>query len=458
MRECIPRNNNKMSTPQIAVSGSLTRTARRDGNRARRSSCADQVPLYLCVATIPIQDCFPSIGGLSIATLAYCIAAVWMIACRRIVISRGPHVRPTLCFLVFLVFITAVEAWHPYSDYGEITRCVKFFVGTLLIYWYAKSFGLLDKLYTSIVATSIALSILLIVFCRGVLSESAGVGEEIRVAYASSLPLRFNSNELAAFVAMGVVICFVRAMSGMNSRRLNWVLFGVSMLALLTTLSRSGILVAFFGVLCYLAFFHRRLKTMVGLALVVLTLFCVFGVPEEIQRRFRDVGKERYAVDKIIFTRTHVYKQLTKSCLHEFWLGVGYGNYHTRWAMENSMAMYKWESGKYVAVGAHSVPLHLGICWGAFAVVLYSIFCREVLRGLPPLRALTLNGRTAVVLASSAAVLLLFTHNVAGKEFTLVVAAIFCASDEFKMSRALRRRTTGLSAAKNRETSVCLSQ
>jgi hypothetical protein len=206
----------------------------------------------------------------------------------------------------------------------------------------------------------------------------------------------------------------------------NWLrilIIGMSLVVFFLLDSRTGIVITLAISGLYFIYFKvsRKVYIILGvLVLVLLTFYNYHFVEERFLIYFGD-GQDFAEVDG----RSKIYSAFFEVLPDVFMSGVGNGNFKKEWGFETGFHRIKYQGGVEIysrVESAHNVFFQLVIIGGISLLVAFLFLIKNVVRQLPSRYSLDFLQYEYFALVFMALLLMLLSHNIEAKEFSIAFA------------------------------------
>jgi putative effector of murein hydrolase len=381
--------------------------------------------LFLAIVTMPLQEYFPQVAGMSISFLIFFALALYSL------VNFPRNLSVVLLHPVFIaayVFIgvsVLLEFSSPLSRYSEIVRFGQMIVGAVSVAALCKDRSTLSACLYGYLAAALWVSVLLYMSSYGTLqsikADDFSEAEMLREQAFDQKPVGANINSLGFLCAQGSIIAFALSLFE-RLKRLRPLFLGIVAFCLIASflpMSR-GVAVSFlasFAAMLYAQGF-RYGRTLIVTCFLGICVYLL--VPDSVWSRMK-FSTETGESGKME-SRAQVYTTALDRLPEYIVAGVGAGNFHNDWGYK------KWWTkevrGVRAPIAAHNTPLAITIYWGVIGLstFMWHIWC--IYRSIP-LRC----GRDELSLALLGIIILLGlsmlqTHNFYDKQFALGIGML----------------------------------
>lgn len=390
------------------------------------TTLAERLLLSASAALLPLQDTFGSVGGVSPIFLLFAGMGLYTLLFRATqLISCALHRISIAAYLLIAVLIQ-MELLHPDPSFKDIVRLGLMIMGAILIATLCRDQAALRSLLWGVLISGTALALYMFFISYGHLSASTAANfrdaSHLRMRAFEESELQANLNKLAFISGQGAVVAVGWALL----ERRPWLRAGLLITALICLvaaflpLSRSGMIIAVIA--CGLLLLRSgksgqmRALLFVGVIIAVLWLW----VPQAAFARLT-FSAERVSED----SRERVYTRAIETSEKYLPLGVGFGQYWSKWAAQNGFSAHV--DGQLIPIGSHNVPLQILICAGVPGLAALMIFVWMLSRVLPP-GELNPDELSLFGLVIAAGFLMLVTHQFYDKSFSQTIGVLIGCS------------------------------
>lgn len=310
------------------------------------------------------------VNDFAISKIAFLLTTVYAIVFRfrELLVALSKPV--SLLVFGFVIVGILIENKHPYEDFFDLYRIAQMMCGALVFAVLQRNKAALNATYFAIIATGTLLATALMTYSYDEISTAeARDYQEASVirGTADIFSLGLNMNAMASYLALAfsmTLTCVILA-KRKSIALLLLPLAVIEMIAAFIPMSRSGMILISALIINVLArtLFAKQGRRILSALFVVCALIIAFSfVPSSALNRFSfSTEFDGYLYED---ARTMVYALSVKSIQENFMWGVGIGNFHTQWGLQNG-----FERNGYT-IGAHNCYMQVWIAWGVFAFIL----------------------------------------------------------------------------------------
>jgi hypothetical protein len=375
----------------------------------------ERVLLAATIVVLPLEDHIPTVGGFSIAFLLFSLLACYTFVYRSRALGRiWLHPVFRAAYILLMVGFL-IESAHENSSYSDLLRLAMMIVGGVLYASLCRDKAALQAAVYSYMLASLWLSALLFLTTYGTLQSSTANdyhgASAIRAEAAERMGLEGNLNSLAFLTTQGGVVALSLALAARFSFQ-RGLFMAISLFCLVGSfllMSRTGLVIIVGACTTVLMTYRTKRARALLLAIILIAAFHVW-VPDVVFSRM-DVTVEG--------GRTRAYWAAVENLPEYFLVGVGAGNFWSRWRFTSS----------FDRMGAHNVYIQVTVNWGLMALIALFGLVFQAYRCIP--RSCANDGLALCLpgLAMSCLLMLLFAHTFYDKWYSfglgLLVAARF---------------------------------
>jgi hypothetical protein len=345
------------------------------------STLVERFLLMTAIVILPLENHIPTVAGMSVSFLIFVALAAY-------VIMNRPRTVGVICyhpvFIAAYAFIgvsALLEFSSPLPRYLEIIRFGEMIGGAACVAVLCRDrAGLAAGLY-GYIAAALWVSVQLYLTSYGMLQDMGTADDYQEATYLRAnvgVGFRINLNTLAFVCMQGAIAAFALSIADKAKHR-RILLIGIACFCLVASflsMSRGntvGSLVSIAAILYAHGVKHG--KTLILAAIVGMGLYIL--VPEAVWSRmtFTTAVGESGRME----ARAHIYTMALNHLPEYIMAGVGAGNYHGGWALENGFVA--GSSG--TLIGAHNSLLQVTIYWGVLGLVVYLSIIWCIYRSIP---------------------------------------------------------------------------
>jgi O-antigen ligase len=379
----------------------------------------ERLLLVASVALLPLDGHVPTvIMGFSFMSFVFAAIAIYALLKRAPMVGRVLMHPVFIAAYAFLLVISLIELTHPYADYSEILRIVQMFIGAVLIASLCRDQQALRAGLAGCLIAGLWVSIYLIMTgysnINAMTAEDFGEASQVRSTAFQNAGFHSNLNGLAFYAGQGVIGALALGLKQPSSSRvmLFLVVALTCVVGVFLTMSRGGVMILVVG--CAAIIWTSGLlsaRTLVALALLTIGIWLV--VPEATFSRL--VYKRQFYYDGTAEARTQVYSMVIDQVPEYILTGVGVGNFWQSWGRKHGFGR------GHGVLGSHNGFAQTTIYWGIGGLLGLLAVIGQVWRYFP--RPCSTNSLNLWVFGMSPAVLslMIITHNLYGKEFSLAL-------------------------------------
>lgn len=349
-----------------------------------RTRLLEQSLIFIAMVTLPLENHLPTVEGLSASFLIFAALGAYVIVNRPRVLGRVWQHPVFLAAYVFIGVGALLEWSSPLSSYSEVFRFATMIGGAVFLSTLCRDrSGLAAGLYGYIVA-ALWVSVFLFLTSYEVVKGSGQVEDfheasKVRAEAFGEMGLQANINALAFSCTQGAVVAFTLALVGnVKSRRI--LFFGIATFCLVASflpMSRGAAVITImsFAVVLY-AHGFRHGKVLILASILGMSIYLL--VPDAVWSRMAYSTETRSGKME---GRAWIYTTALNRLPEYIVSGVGAGNYHKKWGIENGFGRER--GGVVTVAGAHNSLLQIAIFWGVLGLLLYLWIVWCVYRSIP---------------------------------------------------------------------------
>ena len=352
-----------------------------------RVTLVERCLLFTSIVTLPLQDYFPPVAGMSFSFILFAAIAAYAIVYRLRTLESIWYHPVFIAAYAFFVVSALLELSSPLPEFYQSQRFAEMTGGMMSVAVLCRDRSALTTGLYAYIATALwvtgALYLTGYEALQGMAAEDFTEAEKLRGQAFGQHGLGANLNQLAFMCAQGALVAFALCLSD-KWKRYRVLLLGIAAVCFFgtfLTMSRGAALVVLGG---GVAIFYTR-GVRYGKELITV---CVLGmaiymlVPEAFWSRMMfttDVGKSGK-----MEARARLYTLAVDRLPEYIVAGVGAGNFSKRWAFEHGFASVKTSpDGRTVRMKvyvAHNALIQLTIYWGilglsTFLMMIWCVYC-----------------------------------------------------------------------------------
>jgi len=336
--------------------------------------------LLTVVVTLPLENYYPSVAGMSSSFLLFTLLGGYIILNRSRILSETLWQPVFLAAYAFIVIISLLEFSSPLSLYSDIVRFSQMIGGAVCVAVLCRDRLALATTMYAYIASAVWVSIVLFSTgyetIQGMQAEDFNQAERIRGQAFEEKPLGADLNLLANTCTQGAVVAFAMSISGRLTHR-SVLLLGIATFCLVASflsMSRGAAVASLisFAVILY-AQGIRQGKILILVS--VLGMGVLAAVPGAIWSRMtystsvQSSGK--------LDARASLYDAALNRLPEYIVGGVGSGNFSQKWGLEKGFARHR--SGGLIAQPTHNSPLQITVNWGilglsGFLLIIWCVY------------------------------------------------------------------------------------
>ncbi len=394
-----------------------------------QASLIEKVLLFLTFAVMPMQANLPKLRGFGFAFIIFGLVLAHQLFFRPRVFWLCARHRIYIAGYIFVGFIGVVELIHGNADVYGIVRIIFMLVGGIGVASLCRD---RHTLYTGligyVVGAVVLSSILLMESYGNIRSISVTTGSFHDISSArgeafSQSSLEENLNNIAFYASQGAIIALVLSLLGDSrtaGRRFFFAVIGlICIVSTFVTMSRTGIMI-FLVAAVAIAYSYGLLRARTVAAAILLGLVMLAAVPSSVFTRLT------YTTEKSAGgyedSRAHIYTAALKHLPEYALTGVGMGHFYGDWGHGT-----EFENMWGNVSGTHNCFAQVMICWGVGGLLTFSLIIWNAYRSLPRRRGQDPLLLCLLGISVSAAVFLMFTHEIELKQFSAVLGLLAAA-------------------------------
>lgn len=355
-----------------------------------RSTLVERCLLFTIVVSLPLQDYFSSVAGMSFSFLLFTVLTAYVIVNRPRSVGVIWHHPVFIASYVFVVVSVLLEFSSPLPDYRQSRRFVEMIVAMMSVAILCRNRSILTAglygyivmgLWVSFVVYSTGYETL-----QGMEADDFRQAEKLREQAFAENPTGANLNRLAYVCAQGAIVAFALCLSD------KWKRFRASLLGIVTFCTTASFLAMSRGaavvmLMAFAVILHAR-GFRQGKALVLVFILGVITyavVPDAIWSRM--VFSTEVRANGKMESRANLYTTALKRLPEYVIAGVGAGNFYNKWAFEKGFASVRTSrDGKSTEMAlhvAHNALIQLTIFWGILALSVFLLIVWCVYQSIP---------------------------------------------------------------------------
>lgn len=406
-----------------------------------KSAPVERLLLFVTLAVIPMQANLPKLRGFGFAFMLFGVVLAHQLFFRPLVFWRSARHRIFIAGYYFIGFIGIMDLIHGNPDIYGIMRILFMLVGGIVVASICRDrrafyVGLIGYVVGSLVFSSI----LLMESYGKVSSINTASNDFYDVSHAradvfSQSSLEENLNTIAFYSSQGAISALVFSLLGGGGGLRRILLAGagfICVIAAFVTMSRTGIITLLIAAAA-IAYSYGLARTRIIISAVLLGIVVLIAVPSSVFSRLTFSTEKAHG--EFEDSRAQVYAAVLTHFPEYFITGVGMGNFYGAWGRGSEFG------NRYgIVAGTHNCFCQVTICWGVGGLVTFLFIIWNVYRSFPRRG----DDRDALLLcllgvSVSAAVFLMFTHEIELKPFSAVLG-LLAASDLWIWRAGARQR------------------
>jgi hypothetical protein len=348
-----------------------------------RTTLGERFLLLIAMLTLPLENYFPTVAGMTISFLMFAMLAAYIIVNRPRVLGKIWYHPVFIAAYAFIGVCALLEFSSPLSRYGDIIRFAQLIGGAVCVAVICRDRSALAAGLSGYIATALWVSIVLFSIGYGTLqgmeADDFDQSSKLRNQAYGDKPLGANINGLAFLCAQGAIVAFALSLSD-RLKYLRIPLLGIGAFCLIASFLPMSRGVAVVSLACFATIFYAQ-GYRYGKALFLAVIFGMavyMVVPDAIWGRM--VFSTEVKSGKME-SRAQLYTTALDRLPEYIVAGVGVGNYYGKWGVEKGFARSK--DGIVFAHGVHNSFLAIAIYWGALGLLMFLWIIWEVYRSVP---------------------------------------------------------------------------
>lgn len=353
-------------------------TSVRPGLPQSRTTRFEQFVLCATVVVLPLQEYVPSVAGMSIIFLIYCMLAAYVIVNRKRALGEIWCHPVFIAAYVFIAVSALLEYSSPLTRYEEVIRFAQMIGGALCVTVLCRDRSALVASLYGFMISALWVSVVLYLTSYGTLqempAENFSQASNVRAQAFGERPMGANINSLAFMCALGAIVAFALSVST-KLKHLRILFFGICgfcLIASLLPMSRGTAVASFvsFAVILY-AQGIRQGKMLIVASLLGLILYAL--VPDAVWSRMTFSTESRDGKTEL---RQRLYTTAFDHLPEYVVAGVGAGNYFNQWGAARGFGS-EARGGVWLVYGVHNSLLQITIYWGVLGLLtfLWILWC-----------------------------------------------------------------------------------
>jgi len=349
-----------------------------------RSTPIERLLLFATIVVLPLQDHFPSVGGMSIMFLIFTTLGLYVIVNRPRTLGKVWYHPVFIAAYAFICVTILLESLSPISSYQDIVRFGQMIGGAVCVAALCRDRSALTAVLYGYMTAALWVSVLLYSSSYGTLQEQGELSdfneaEKVRGETFGSMSIGASINGMAYVSAEGAVVALAVSLSeGLKHRRI--LLLGITGFCLVASflpMSRGTVAVclAAFAAILY-AYGAKHVKTLIFASILGMGVYLL--VPNAVwSRMVFHTGSQGDTVDSRAQLYTAAFDHLPEYIV----AGVGSGNFWHKWGFERGFGRSK--HGIAFVKGVHNSLLQITICWGVLGLLMFMWIMWLVYRAIP---------------------------------------------------------------------------
>jgi hypothetical protein len=339
--------------------------------------------LFTTVIMLPLEQQIPTVAGFSSQFLLFAVLAAYVALNRLRCLDRIWMHPVFVAAYVFIGISIALEFASPLSSYEPIGRFAFMIGGALLVASLCRDRAALKVFLYGYIGAALWLGAFLVLTSYGTLSGAVATdfhdASKARLEAFQDKSIKGNLNVMASNVTQGAIVAVAFALGSASVRgRSFFAAIGIfCLVASSLPMSRGAIvnaLVSCGAMLKAYGIGRGRVWLLVG----VIAISAVLLVPDTIWTRMVFMQAEGPGQRE---SRVSIYVSAWESVEEYLFMGVGAGNYVTKWGPEHGFG--RGSGSHYTVVVAHNMFLQVLIYWGLSSLLAFLAMIWPAYRCLP---------------------------------------------------------------------------
>lgn len=388
------------------------------------TSLAERCLLFTAIVTLPLENYFPTVAGMSMSSLVFAMLAFYVIVNRPRILGEMWRHPVFLAAYAFIGVSALLEFSSPLSTYDHLIRFAQMIAGAVCAAVLCRDRSMLTISLYAYIVTALWVSVVLFSTgyetLQGMAAEDFGEASKLRGEAFVEKPVGANINGLAVICVQGGIVSFALSLSA-RLKHLRILLLGISGFCLIASflpMSRgaAAISLASFAIILH-AHGAKHGKALILVSVLGVAVYAV--VPDAVWSRMQYSTDSRKGKME---ARAALYDAALNRLPEYILAGVGAGNFHKKWGLEKGFGRHGYQ-GLY-AQPAHNSPVQIAINWGIIGLGMFLLILWCAYRSLP-----LHCGRDGLSLALlgimvTAGLHLLHTHGFYAKEFSFALGIL----------------------------------
>lgn len=395
---------------------------------SRNTNQLERFLLFGAIASIPLQESVPTVGGMSLSFIMLGLATMYIVLCRGREFSRICQHPIFLALGGFVGVGLFMELVNESDGFKEIFKISFMVLGGIVIASMCRDKEALKVALYGFLFGSFVTAIVLILSMYGKLSAlSAGSfieASHMRQQYSGENPLEGNLNQIAFLIAQGAVagLALAFAEKQVYRRMFLFTLCAFCIVGTFLPMSRSGILTLFVSGGAVM-FIRGILNIRVLVASLVFGVLIVALVPDVVWTRFTISTENLEGKDLTQDARVNMYSRVVENLPDVIWTGVGISNYYGAWGEQHGFSI-----GHKSILGTHNCFAQVTMYWGLPGLLAFSLVLWKGYRYVP--KPINQDGLLVGLVGVCLAMLLrsIFMHQLYDKGFSVAFGLLVGAS------------------------------
>lgn len=325
-------------------------------------------------------------------------------------------------FVIFLITISIVEAFHPNASYSNIIRSFMICASAVMIASVFMSDAGIEYIARTYVVSGALVAIYMFFSGYFVLLSSNATSfneaELIRFKLISELKIDQDFNNLAFNQGLSFLLASVFFLKGSSNKIRSWylIIMVLTFVGLTVTMSRGGFVTVLLSFLTVLIYFRIDAKRKWGIVMLFLVIILLL-IPSAVLSRM-DFGLGRNS--EMNDGRSKVFAASMDAIVNEGALGVGEGNFWSDWGKNSGFARY---SGAGVSVrGTHNLFFQIIINWGLIGIITFVILLFQIFHFRPPRNEPNTTSLIFITVFVASLLYMAQIHNLQTKDFIILIS------------------------------------
>ncbi len=389
-----------------------------------RTSLAEHCLLSTAIVTLPLENYFPTVAGMSLSFLIFAALVAYTIVNRPRILAKMWCHPVFIAAYAFISVSALLEFSSPLSTYEHLIRFAQMIAGAVCVAVLCRDRSALTVGLYAYIVTALWISVVLFSTgyetLQGMAAEDFGEATKLRGELYVEKPVGANVNGLAVICVQGAIVSFALSLSA-RLNHLRILLLGISVFCLIASflpMSRgaAAISLASFAIILY-TYGAKHGKALVLVSVLGVAAYAV--VPDAVWSRMQYSTDSRNGKME---ARASLYDAALNRLPEYIVSGVGAGNFHKKWGLEKWIV--RGGEGGVHPVPAHNSLVQITINWGILGLGMFLLIVWCVYRSFP-----FHCGRDGLSLALlgvmvSAGLHLFHTHGFYGKEFSFALGML----------------------------------